>query len=162
MTCGGPLTPAMSYTVVRGSPTQIWWSLGIPEQFDLWLTPTDLFITFDTRSTCLTFWSEVLRTKFGGNRVDWPLPFDVVTSKSWHQSFSLMRWSTRKCISELTNNQAVKSCFSSTESHRKEIIHFVSYCSCNPIIAHISGTRSPIRFSAKCSCVNGVHVYTIK
>ena len=33
-----PLTPAMHYALVRDSSNQIWWQLGISNQFDPWLT----------------------------------------------------------------------------------------------------------------------------
>ena len=48
LTCGWPrltpawpLTPAMSYTLIRGSSYQIWWSYSISKQFALWLTQAD-------------------------------------------------------------------------------------------------------------------------
>ena len=47
MTPSRPSTPSMCYTPVRGSSYQTWLLWGIPEQFDPWLTPADLWMTFD-------------------------------------------------------------------------------------------------------------------
>ena len=44
------ITPAMHYTLVRGSSYQIWQPQGISKQFDLWLTPADTCTTFDPRN----------------------------------------------------------------------------------------------------------------
>ena len=50
-------TPAMHYALVRGSSHQIWWPWGIARQIDPYLTPTDLYMTFDP-SNALRFGQE--------------------------------------------------------------------------------------------------------
>ena len=57
----------MSYTLIRGSSYQIWWQYSISKQFDLWLTLVDPCMTFDPQR-CITLWSGILPTKFGGHR----------------------------------------------------------------------------------------------
>ena len=47
LTPAWPLTPAMSYTLIRGSSYQIWWPYSISKPFDLWLNPDDPCMTFD-------------------------------------------------------------------------------------------------------------------
>ena len=47
MTLEWPLTPVMCYAQLSGSSYQIWWPLGIPEQFDPYLTQADPCMTFD-------------------------------------------------------------------------------------------------------------------
>ena len=47
LTPAWPFTPAMSYTLIRGSSYQIWWPYSISKPFDLWLTPDDPCMTFD-------------------------------------------------------------------------------------------------------------------
>ena len=47
LTPAWPLTPAMSYTLIRGSSYQIWWPYIISEQFDRWLTLADPCMTVD-------------------------------------------------------------------------------------------------------------------
>ena len=61
-----PLTPAMSYTLIRGSSCQIWWPYSISKLFVPYLTPADPFMTFDP-SQCITLWSYILPTKYGGH-----------------------------------------------------------------------------------------------
>ena len=84
-----PLTPAMCYTLVRGSCYQIWWPLGIYNQFDLSLTLADPYMTFDPSNAFYSgqgfflpnlvaighlhepsnaLWSGVPCTKFGSHR----------------------------------------------------------------------------------------------
>ena len=47
MTPAWPLTPAMHYALVRGSSHKIWWPKDIARQIDPYLTPADLYMTFD-------------------------------------------------------------------------------------------------------------------
>ena len=66
--------PAMSYTLIKGSSYQIWWPYSISKQFDPLVDPGwplhDLW-----PQQCITLWSGVLPTKFGGHRalLRWPL-----------------------------------------------------------------------------------------
>ena len=53
----------MSYTLVRGSLCQIWWPESIFEQFDLWLTPDDPYMSFDP-SYVLYFDQRFLKVNF--------------------------------------------------------------------------------------------------
>ena len=67
LTPAWPLTPAMSYTLIRGSLYQIWWPYGISKPFALWLTQADP-LHDRWPQQCITVWSGVLPTKCGGHR----------------------------------------------------------------------------------------------
>ena len=61
------LTPAMSYTLIKGSSYQIWWPYGISKPFDLWLIPANPCMTFDP-SNAIHSGQGFFPTKFGGHR----------------------------------------------------------------------------------------------
>ena len=68
LTPAWPVTPTMHYALVRGSSQQIWWPQGIAKQIDPLLDPSwSLYDLWPQQ--CITLWSGVLPTKFGGQRV---------------------------------------------------------------------------------------------
>ena len=54
----------MHYTLVRGSSNQYWWPYDILKQIDLWLTPVDLYKTFEPTKYLHPFVIVVLVIKF--------------------------------------------------------------------------------------------------
>ena len=75
LTRAWPLTLAIHYALVMGPSHQIWWPQGIVKQLDPSWPLHDLW-----PQQCITLWSVILPTKFGGHRAflsnltpGWPL-----------------------------------------------------------------------------------------
>ena len=109
LTPGGPLmtpawslTPAMHYTLVRGSSHQIWWPYGIAEQIDPYLIPTDHYMTFDhsnalrsSQGFFLVLWStQCLSTFISTQRISQHVDiiFNISTKEQWKNKMSIITW----------------------------------------------------------------------
>ena len=80
LTFARPLTPSMHHTLAWGPFYHFWWPQGISKEFDLWLTSGWLVHDLWPQQ-CITLWSWVISTKFGGHRALWSK-----LTPSWPQS----------------------------------------------------------------------------